>query len=106
LEPGGAVVAFFEGSDVRLFVSPPGSGVTAGPITGNSLVTPQQVTVQGHVAYGYEATPQIVKFSSGREEGVLEHSYLTWANKGSTMELTSKSQMSLSALQSLADSCS
>lgn len=106
LQPNGAVIAVFHGNDIELFAAPASSGITAGPIRGNSVVAPRQLTAQGQVAYGYEATPQIVQTASGREEGVLEHSYLTWANKGSTMQMASKSQASLAALRSLADSCS
>lgn len=89
-----------------MLAAPASSGFIAGPITANSVVTPRQLTAQGQTAYGYEATPKIVQLRSGRQEGVLEHSVLTWANKGSTMQLASKSQASLSSLQALANSCS
>lgn len=106
LQPNGAVVSFFHGTDVVMLAAPPSTGFVAGPIKGNSVVTPRQLTAQGQKAWGYQATPKIVQLRSGRQEGVLEHSVLTWANEGSTMQLASKSQASLASLQALANSCS
>jgi hypothetical protein len=63
------------------------------------------VVVQGQRGYGYEATPQVVRVTSSRSEGVLEHSYLTWANKGSSMHISSAAKLSLSDLEDIANSC-
>jgi len=100
LQDSGSVVMLLNDGDTALYVSPPDDGLSVGPITGNSLVTPQQLTAQGQVAYGYEATVRKVG-----NEAVLVHSYLTWANRGSAIVLTSGAKLSLTDLQNLADSC-
>ena len=105
LQPGGGVATYFRDRAALLSISPPNSGYIFGPIQGNSVVTPQQLTAQGQVAYGYEATPQIVTVSPGRQEGVLVHSFLVWVNHGSEMRLSSATKLSLAQLQHIADSC-
>lgn len=105
LQPDGAVVTFFQGSDLQLWVYPPGGAFVSGPISGNSLVTPQNLIVQGQQGYGYEATPQIVRLTPTELEGVLEHSYLTWRNHGSSLQFESAADLSLSQLQHIASSC-
>lgn len=104
--PDGSVVGYFKSSDAVLSVPPPGSYV-AGPITGNSVVKPQQLTVKGLPAWGFQNDRGIVAVdSAGRREGSTVRSLLTW-NEGSTaLELTSPSQLTLSDLVSLANNCS
>jgi hypothetical protein len=105
LQPNGAVVTLFQGNDSQLWVYPPGGPFISGPIQGNSVVTPQKLVVQGQPAYGYEATPKIVQLTPTHAEGVLVHSYLTWGNHGSSLELSSAADLSLSQLEELANSC-
>lgn len=105
LQPNGAVVTLFQGNDAQLWVYPPQVAFISGPIPDNALVTPQTLIVQGQQGYGYEATPQIVRISPTRVEGVLAHSYLTWSNHGTSLEFESAADLSLSQLQGIANSC-
>jgi hypothetical protein len=110
LQATGVVVAVFPGSDVHLSVSPPGGSFVAGPIKGNSVVTPRVLSVQGQEAYGYDATPQIVDLPTpapdgATREGVLLRSYISWNYRGSSMALSSAAQLSLAGLQKIAGSC-
>jgi len=105
LQLDGSVVTFFQGNDTQLSVSPPQGPFVSGPIHGNSLVTPQTLIVQGQQGYGYETTPRTVQISPTHVEGVLVHSYLTWSNRGSSLQLWSVADLSLSQLQDIANSC-
>lgn len=105
LQPNGAVVTLFQGNDSQLWVYPPGGPFISGPIPSNLVVTPQKLIVQGEQGYGYEATPKIVQLSPTHAEGVLAHSYLTWSNRGSSLQFESAADLSLSQLQETADSC-
>jgi hypothetical protein len=117
VQSGSGVAAFFQNSDAELSAFPyePDAGFQPGPIKGNSRVKPKTVTAQGQQAWGYEAKPEIYDVPvtdsersqgiSGHREGVLFHSYLTWKNRGSALVLRSKADLSFTALQDLANSC-
>lgn len=104
--PNGWVFGYFKSTDAILSTPAPGSYV-AGPIQGNAVVTPQNITVKGLPAWGFQNDRGLVRDdAAGTTTGSTVRSLLTW-NEGSTaLELTSLSQLTLSDLISIANSCS
>ena len=105
VQRNGAVVTFFQGSDAQLWSYPPQGPFISGPIPSSTLVAPRTLVVQGQSAYGYEATPHIAQLTPTHLEGVLVHSYLTWRNHGSSLQLESATDLSLSQLETIANGC-
>lgn len=108
VQPNGEVVTFFHGNDAEMGMAGPYSGLVFGPAARSVLVEPHLLTVHGQTAYGYRAIhdkPEALRVAGRVLQAVMYRSLLEWKQGGSIMTLTSGSELTLSQLTAIANSC-